>query len=311
MFFRNKPKSYYGIFSFFFKSKLYVLFFIYLIVIALISLAFSFSYELVYAGPAESCPNRIYWFHNLYYSLVTFISPGFTEFMPANDYSRIMSSFNGVVGLSFNALFLSILVARALQPHEPFEIVPFILYDPVLKRLTARFYSTLPANCYNLSFKLFRFVVYEDSLGRQIGRTSEMIVAPNYRNVLLPNYGILVHADIDMQENAQHSSFKRTHQRKKIPIEWLLPSHKKCPDGHFYLTVEAETPYGKMFQTQNYYLNKNDIKIGRHTLLNEGVKLTLDNWYKWKDYRWDLWGKFTEIPEEQIPKEDPIIRSYK
>jgi len=59
--------------------------------------------------------------------------------------------------------------------------------------------------------------------------------------------------------------------------------------------MEAETPYGKMFQMKNYNLSKSDIKIGRHTLLNEGVKLTMKNWYKWKEYRWDLWGKYKHI----------------
>jgi len=310
MLFKKKPKSYYGAFSFFFKSKLYLLFIVYISVVLIISFAFSFFYNLSYAGPSSINPICINWLHKWYFSLMTFMSPGFTEFLPVNDVSRILSAANGLLGLSFNALFLSILVARALQPHEPFEIVPFLLYDPEVKKLSARFYSTLPSSCYNLSFRLFRFLMYENEFGKQLGATREINISPNYKNVLLPNYGILLRADIDLDKNHQHASSKRVHKRKKIPVEWLLPEHEKCPDGHFYLTIEAETPYGKMFQTINFYLLKNDIKIGRHKLLNEGEKLSLDNWYKWKSYRWDLWGKYSKIPNITNFENDLIVKRY-
>ena len=311
MILKSHPKSYYGIFTFFFKSKLYMLFLFYLTVSLFIAISFSFFYELVYAGPVNLTPYKITWLHKLYYSIITFISPGFTEFLPINNYSRVISSINGLVGITFNAFFLSVLVARALQPHEPFNIVPFILYDPMSKKLSSRFYSTLPDNCYNLSIRLFRFAMYEDSLGRQFGTTLEIKISPHYRNVLLPNYGIHIGAQIDMDHSPQNASLLRKHIRKKIPIEWLTTDKSEYQDGHFYITIEAETPYGKTFQTQYYYLNKNDIKIGRHALLNEGTKLSLENWYNWKIYRWDLWGKYTKIPKEELPKDDPIIRRYK
>ena len=311
MIFKKRPKSYYGAFSFFFKGKLHSFFTVYIILVLVVSLGFSFFYDLVYAGPFVAKPSYIGWGDRWYFSLMTFMSPGFTEFLPYNGFSRVLSSINGLVGLSFNALFLSILVARALQPHEPFEIVSFLLYDPKMKKLTARFYSTLPSNCYNLSFRMFRFVIYENEPGRQLGSTREVDISPNYRNVLLPNYGLLLRAEVDLDENPQHASTKNPHIRKKIPLEWLIPEHDKCPSGHFYITVEAETPYGKMFQMIYFYLSKKDIKIGRHTLLNEGMRLTLDNWYKWKSYRWDLWGKFNEIPDLDMYKDDLILRRYK
>lgn len=310
MLFKKKPKAYYGAFSFFFKSKLYLLFIVYISVVLIISLAFSFFYSLSYAGPAIASPDCINWMHKWYFSLMTFMSPGFTEFLPIDDISRGLSSVNGLLGLSFNALFLSILVARALQPHEPFEIVPFLLYDPAVERVSARFYSTLPSSCYNLSFRLFRFLMYENEHGKQLGATREIDISPNYKNVLLPNYGILLRTEIDLNENHQQASTKRIHVRKKIPIEWFLPEHKKYPDGHFYLTIEAETPYGKMFQTINFHLSKDDIRIGRHQLLNEGQKLSLENWYKWKSYRWDLWGKYSKISNITDFENDLIVKRY-
>jgi len=132
--------------------------------------------------------------------------------------SRVISSVNGIVGISFNALFLSILVARALQPHEPFDVVEFMLYDPATKILSTRLYSTLPVNAYNLTFRMFRFFIYNDNLGRQMGRTIEIEVSPFNRNVLLPNYGLHINANIDVEENNQNSSVKKLHKRKKYRL---------------------------------------------------------------------------------------------
>ncbi len=311
MIFQKKPKSYYGIFSIFFRIKLYKLFFIYIFLVLLVSLLFSFSYNLVFAGPDIANPITITCIEKWYFSLMTFISPGFTEFLPMDSFSRLLSIVNALIGLSFNALFLSILVARALQPHEPFEIVPYLVYDPRTQKVSIRFYSTLPSSCYNLHFRLFRFLIYQTKQGKQMGSTREIMLSPNYRNTLLQNYGILVHAEIDLNENHQNASTIRAHKRKKIPIEWIIPEHKKCPDGHFYLTIEAETLQGKMFQTIYFNLNKQDIKIGHHKLLNEGETLTLGNWYDWKKYRWDLWGKIGKIPNIKTHYNDLIVKRYK
>lgn len=305
----KNPKSYYGIFSIFFKAKLFVLFLIYILLVLLVSLCFSFFYEIHYAG-SNLTLIEITWIEKWYFSIITFMSPGFTEFLPTDTLSRILSVFNGLMGVSFNALFLSILVAKALQPHEPFEIVPFLLYDPRIKKFTIRFYSTLPSNCYNLTFRLFRFSIYQNTQGKQIGSTREIKVSPHYRNTLLKNYGILIKAEIDFDENPQNASMKKTYTRKKIPIEWLIPEHDKCPEGHFYLTIEAETIQGKMFQTINFLLNKDNIKVGHHKLLNEDNQLTLDNWYNWKDYQWDLWGEIGEIPNIENYNNDLIIKRY-
>ena len=307
--FSYKPKAYYGVFSFLFTKKLYLLFLGYIFLIFLISISFASFYDLIYAGPTTNHIMNVTWFHKFYYSLTTFMSPGFTEFLPLNDSSRILTMINGIMGLLFNAFFLSVLVARILQPHKPFEIVPFLLYDSVSQQLTARFYSTLPDNCYNLKYRLFRFGTFTNHAGKEIGKTLEIEMSPGYRNVLLPNYGILLRAKVDLDNNAQNASFNNTYTRKKVPIEWLLPTHKKYVHGHFYLTIEAETSYGKMFQLVNFYPNKNDIKVGRHMLLNDDRKLTLENWYNWKEYRWDLWEKFSGIPENEF-RDDMITRYY-
>lgn len=308
--FQRSPKSYYGAFSFFFKSKLYSLLAVYILLVLAISLGFSFCYEIVYAGPEVATPLAIKWFHKWYFSLLTFISPGFTEFLPSSDASRLLASINCLIGLLFNALFLSILVARALQPHEPFEVVSFLAYDPRQAKLSCRFYSTLPASCYNLSFKLFRFLILENDIGHQMGTTREISISPTYRNALLPNYAILIRAEVDLDENPQNASTKARHTRKKVPLEWLLKGHEKCPEGHFYITIEAETPYGKMFQTKSFYLTEQDIKVGCHQLLNEGDKLTVENWYEWKSYRWETWGRYNNIPEIEKYINDPVLRRY-
>lgn len=309
MLFNKSPKSYYGIFSIFFKVKLFILFFIYIILVMLVSLSFSFFYDLIYAGHEDYSCISITWLEKWYFSIITFMSPGFTEFLPINTLSRILVVFNGLIGLSFNALFLSILVARALQPHEPFEIVPFLLYDPRTKQITIRFYSTLPSTCYNLSFKIFRFAIYE-SHGKQMGSTREIKVSPHYRNTLLNNYGILIRAEVDFEENPQNASMKRTYRRNNIPIEWLIPEHPKYPEGHFYLTIEAETIQGKMFQTIDFYLNKDNIKIGHHKLLNEETPLSLNTWYNWKKYSWNLWGEIGEIPNIKNFNDDLLVKRY-
>lgn len=310
MLFIKKPKSYYGIFSFFFKSNLYWLFFVYISLVLAITGIFSIFYIISYAGPEHLSPEYIKWHHKWYYSLTTFISPGFTEFLPVNDGSRLLSSINGLIGLSFNALFLSLLIARALQAHAPFDIVPFLLYDPETKFLSARFYSTLPSSCYNLSFRMFRFLIYENQNSTQMGSTREIKLSPEERNVLVPNYGILLRAEIDSNENSQHASAKNTHTRKKVPIEWVLPGNKNYSEGHFYITIEAETVYGKMFQTIDFYFEKGDLKVGRHNLLNEGKKLSLKNWYNWRKYRWDLWGSYSKMAKKEKYKDDLIFNRY-
>ena len=121
--------------------------------------------------------------------------------------------------------------------------------------------------------------------------------------------GIKMLLKVDLSDNGQNASFKNTYMRKKVPIEWLLPTHKKYIKGHFYITIEAETAYGKMFQLVNFYPNRNDIKVGRHSLLNDNKKLTLENWYNWQKYRWDLWGKYSIIPEDELQIDD-IVRFY-
>jgi hypothetical protein len=309
--FSKRPKSYYGIFSFVFKSKLYWLFIIYIFGVLLITYTFSLFYNIAYAGLDEVSIQCVNWFQKWYYSLITFISPGFTEFLPLDDTSRLITSINGLVGISFNALFISLLIARALQPHEPFEVVPFLLYDPEKKTLTTRIYSTLPSNCYNISFKLFRFLIAENDHKKQMGYTREIKILPEDRNVLMPNYGLLLRTEVDVEENPHHSSVKKDYRRKKIPISWLIPEHDKYLDGHFYILLEAETVYGKMFQKFDFYTTKKNIKVGRHTLLNEGYNLNLSNWYDWKKYRWDLWGKFNKIPDNGNYDNDLIFNRYK
>lgn len=312
MFRRYRPKSYYGLFSFFIKQRLYVLFLVYFLLISIFSFSFSFFYLIEYAGPITSRPSEVCYFHRLYYSVITFISPGFTEFLPKNDLSRLLSIVESIIGMTFNVLFLSILVARALMPYEPFVIVPFVLYDPIRKTITARFYSTLPTPIYNINFKLHRFFIFDNKItNKQMGRTIEISTNPNYRNMLIPNYGILVKVSVEKELNNIRASIEKLHNRKKIPIEWLLIEENLYVEGHFYLTIEAETSYGKMFQRKDFYLNKKNIKCGRHALLNENKKFTLNNWYNWKEYRWDLWGKFLPIKEETFFKEDKIWEEYK
>jgi hypothetical protein len=308
--FNKHPKSYYGIFSIFFKAKLFVLLIIYILLVLLVSYFFSLFYNLIYVGSSDYQCISVEWLEKWYFSIMTFMSPGFTEFLPIDTKSRVISVLNGLVGLSFNALFLSILVARALLPHEPFQIVPFMVYDPRTYKITLRFYSSLPFNCYNLRFRLFRFSIYQNKQGKQLGSTREITITPDYRNTLLKNYGILLNTKVDFEESPQNASTSNTHKRKNIPIEWLIPEHTKCPDGHFYLTIEAESMQGKMFQTCNFYLTKDSIKIGQHKLLNEGEILSLNNWYKWKKYRWDLWEKIAIIPNIKTHEKDLLVKRY-
>lgn len=310
---QSHPKSYYGIFSFFFRVRLYVLFIVYVVGVAIAAASLSQFIQIEYAGPKNAAPGCISWFHIFYYTATTFISPGFTEFLPSDEISRLASLIGGAFGVAYNALFFSILIARALQPHEPFVVVPFLLYHPVNKTLTARLYSALPSAAYNLRMRFYRFMIYEnEKTNAQMGRTIEIETHPTDRNVLLPNYGLLVSIHMEDEFSPQQSTPNRTHKRKKCPIEWSLPVGENNYDGHFYLTIEAETPYGKMFQTQYFYLNKSQLKCGTHSLLNHETKLTLNNWYKWKEYRWDLWGKYNPIPREIIKLEanNPLLEAY-
>ncbi|MFT4968068.1 MAG: hypothetical protein ACI9CD_001090 [Candidatus Deianiraeaceae bacterium] len=306
--FNNHPKSFYGIFSFIFKVRIYQLFTIYITFILFISLCFSFFYDLVYTGSEISSPQQIDLMHKWYFGLMSFMSPGFTEFIPCNKLSRLIAAINSITGFSFNVLFLSILVARILLPRNPFNVVPFLLYNPEKKTLSTRVYSMLPLTCYNISFNFYRLILYEKD-GIQMGTTKEINASPHNRKVLMPNYGIHISIDCDLTNtNLNIDEIKSIDKYEKIPLAWLNPTIK---NGHFYLFIEAETAYGKAFQKIDFYLNKNCIKIGTHKLLNHGFVLKDTEWYKWKKYRWDLWGKTKQIDNLEQYKEDPILTSFK
>lgn len=307
------PKSYYGIFSFLFRTKIYILFVGYFLGLVAISVLLSFFIQIKYAGPIQMAPECLSYYHILYYVLTTLVSPGFTEFLPSNDLSRILSLITGVLGVAYNALFFAILITRFLQPHEPFVLAPFLLYNPKSGALTARLYSMLPLPVYNLKVRCHRFMMhYKKKEDVQIGKSIEIMTIPTERNMLLPNYGLLIHIPLEEDMTPYQSSPNRRHKRKKCPIEWVLPIQDDKYNGYFYITIEAETMYGKMFKTQNFYLNKSYIKCGMHSLLNHQEKFTLKNWHNWKDYRWDLWGKYEPIPDTILSSEinNPLINAY-
>lgn len=307
---QGHPRSYYGAFSFFFRSRLYVLFLTYVAGVIISSGILSAIIEVEYAGPEGSRPRAISWEHHFYFATTTLISPGFTEFVPRDDASRRFALAGGVFGIAYNALFLSILVARILQAREPFVVVPFLLYHPRNKTLTARFYSTLPTPAFNLRVRFFRFVIHTDeSIAAQVGRTIEIATEPKERSTILPHYGLLVRVKVAQGGGADRPDPSDTELRAECPRDWVLPD---LHHGHFDLVLEAETTYGKMFQSVRFFPGRRQIRCGTHSLLNEGRAFSLDDWYHWWDYRWDLWSRRNPIPADQVPEEgvDPVWEHY-
>ena len=284
--FRKHPGLYYGKFGILFKLPLGMVILFYFVVFFISASFFGLFYDISH----QSDSSEILYFDKLYFSAITQLSPGFTDYRPNNTASKMIVIFQSLLGLVFNALFVSLIFSRAVHPQNPFEVVPFLLYNPERKRISIRFYSKFPEAIHDLNFEFYRFIIYNNEIGQVMGRRDRIKIITEKKKVLLPFYGLVLLIDVQDVNNdwigkpdSAESGFSF------IPANWLSVESKLS--GHYHLVLSGDTSAGKTFQIINYYINKKQVRCGEHFLLNHEVPLDINTWYKYHLYRWDHWEK--------------------
>lgn len=261
---------------------------------ALFALLFSVFVEVSYSGPKEGTETGLsVWWYSLYYCFVVQISPGFTEFVPTNDQSRVFSVVNGFVGLIINAFFISLLISRAIQPKNIFEICPFLIINVKKKLAEIRLYSKFPGNVYDIEFSFYRFLLHQHDGDRIFGRTEEIEIRPSRRKMLRSRYPYIVRFSLSDEDlNWDDIFLSEGEVRRAIPMKWLA-EHSKFR-GHFYLYVKAETNFGSVYQIQDYELNPENIVVGESKVVFEDKDVDLKDWYDFRRGNWKNWNKVSK-----------------
>lgn len=279
----SHPKMYKGMFGELQNLNVYnilVLFLLCHFSVALFSLNF---FEVMDQGGEV-----VGFYKKIYFSFIIQLSPGFTEFLPVNVFSRSVIVLQSFLGVLINTFFLSLAFLKVIHPRNVFSIAPVVLFDPVSQELVFRVYSKYPEPVYNIKFDLFRFNTYEQS-GQIIGN-SEKIDITHSREFILPYYGLLLRVNVGSKEISWSDITQNGSVRDFIPFNWLGRSEEN--KGHYYLVVSAEVSSGKSFQSEMFDLFGGGFDCGRHMLMNDGIKLEIDEWTNYKRYNWDSWGRW-------------------
>lgn len=292
--FRMHPYRTFGIFSFLFTCRLQHMIIIYFSVHIFFAIIFAFIYSIHYSSySAYLYFDESSYVYRLYFSIVTQISPGFTEFLPSNDLSRLITPIHGIIGIVINGLFLSLLFARAVHPYNVFDVVPFILHSPNRNQLIIRMYSKYPEPVHNLDFNFYRFYIFNNEHGEQLGRTEEIKILPEKRKMIRPYYGLLLRIELSYDALDWSDTLEDDQKiRTSMPYNWFVNDNRY--NGHYYLIISADTTSGTAYYVQDFFLNRKNIRCGEHMLLNHQKNLDIFSWYNYRRYSWETWGKRIE-----------------
>ncbi|MDP8051393.1 hypothetical protein QJU23_03005 [Pasteurella atlantica] len=228
--------------------------------------------------------------YRLYFSLISQISPGFTEFIPANDVSRTLSTLNSFVGILIDAIYVTILVTKLLLPIDVFEICPYLIINEKKEELQIRLYSKYQKSVFDVEFSFFRFFIYETEEGGVLGRTEEIFIHPPKRKLLRSRYPYIIRVGLSKEETNWLDLFENEGEiRNKVPINWLNGKDEKR--GHFYLLIKAQTDMGTIYQVKDYFFNKDCIKKGKAKVVFDDINVSLDDWYDHNKGNWYNWNK--------------------
>lgn len=288
-----------------YSRSLWTIFISYLAVMMITVVGTSVAIGVTYAGPSD--PGAT--FHDdflarLYFSANNVLSPGFSEYVPTTRRDQVLALSETVVGVGLNALFITLLVGRALRPRSPFVVVRFLLYDPERRALVVRFYHRLPVNLYDVQIAMHRFGTAVDGHGDQVGRSVAIITRPSSRQIVRPFYGILVRLSVADKPTDDPRIDNVSGPISDIPVEWLTDR-----SGHFYLTVSGDSIFGRIYQTVDYFISSDQLKVGKHRLLNDGLELHLPDWYNWRLYRWDMWENYIDLSDRY--ENDPRVSAIR
>lgn len=284
----SHPKRYLGFFGIVLDLPITVVVILFISIHLLLAMTTSFLYDITFNGSSEEFRVTIY--HHIYYSIITQISPGFTEFSPANDVGRALSASQSIIGLIVNTFFLSIIFSRAVHPRNVFEICPFMLHNPLTNQVTIRLYSKYPDPIHNIEFRLYRLFFFKTETGQTLGRSEEFSIQPSNRKYVRPYYGLLINCPIGKRRMKWDKPKKdSTTAYNSLPYNWYTETD--IFSGSFYLVISAETSSGNVHQVFDFPLNAKHLRCGHHTMMNDGVELNAKTWYDYRKYRWDIWNE--------------------
>jgi len=265
--------------------------------------------KVSYGGPdaVSEVTSPSYW-HRFYYCMISQISPGFTEFVPSNDPSRILSLSNGFIGLVINAIYISLLVSQVLRPKNVFEFGSHIAVNEKEKSGEIRIYSRLRNDAVYIEFSLYRFLLHKREDGRVWGRTEEIRVHPKDRKLLRSRYPYIIRFDLEEDAASWENVLSAEGQvREKVPIGWLSKNgSEKC--GYFFVMVRAETEFGTAYQRKEYRVGTSDFRFGKSVPVFDDVEVTLDDWHNPQKGNWRNWNK-TEVSSDSIFSDAKNIES--
>lgn len=285
------PKTTKSLLHFIYGRSVVNLLLIFLASHAVSATAFAFLLTVEFSGDVATLSSPIdgLWYR-FYFCLVSQIAPGFTEFIPVGETSRILSLFNGFTGLLINAIYVAVIVSQVVLPNDVFEVCPFLIINEEDETVEIRLYSKYPADLHYIEFTLFRFFIYETQAGGVLGRTEEIFVAPRHRRLLLSRYPYIIRAKItDAQLEWNHKLAKEGDVREALPSDWFNLS--KPRRGHFYLMIKAATNAGTVYQRKEFKLNPGDIRYGKSRSVFDDKNVSLDDWHDYRNGNWKNWNE--------------------
>ena len=228
--------------------------------------------------------------YRFYFCMVSQIAPGFTEFIPVGEGSRVLSLLNGFIGLLINAIYVAVIVSQVILPNDVFEVCPFLIVNTDENTVEIRLYSKYPADLHYIEFTFFRFFIYETEPGGVLGRTEEISIAPKYRKLLRSRYPYIIRVPLsDEPLEWNHKLDKEGDVRDALPTNWLNLSEPRR--GHFYLMIKAATNAGTVYQRKEFRVTPQDIRFGRSRTVIDTKNVSVDDWYNFKNGNWANWNK--------------------
>lgn len=297
------PKRSYGLFNTLFTLNVWQLILAHTIIIIFVSLIFSVAYEYYYTSPNGNEMINHQFSDYFYNALIQHIAFAGGNILPHEGISRWLKLSQGYFGLIQNVLFLSLIFARALHPHNVFEITPFLLHSPKKGSLTIRLYSKYPEPVHDIVFRFDRFMITENAEGQNVGRRESIKIYPKYRRLLYPFYPQVI--KIPIMEKTREWSEKLedvdAQEWPGIPVNWFQMSNSQ---EHLYLTVSGQTTAGVAFQIQTFYFTSDNLRCGEHRVFLPEESEFGSNWYDYTKYTWKNWAAYDppKCEDCKVPK---------
>jgi hypothetical protein len=261
--------------------------------------------SLVTLRDPSSASAKISYWRGLYFNVVNTVAPGFTDLIAADPSSRRILAVAAIVNVLLGALFLAVIIGRALLPVNVAIFAQKLTYQPGTEKIVARLYPALSESCYDVTVQVVFMVLLTTESGERISRRHHISCKPDHLDHLTPYHAILV--DIPLLEDDADIDDPRALALDGLPVRWL-----DQPLATLDVIVSLATSRGRVYEHRSYHVSAGDLCVGRHRLLNEGIKqdLTVENWANWPQYRWKNWDEVNSLPwANTLTSIDAVVKS--